>query len=630
MEPQDAKSLQGIPMILKYKKVGPKYNLAYNEQEHESEPVGVNLQNSKLTFALSNLESGNIYKIVKILPKNTKDIPNHQIDERTELRLGQSMLKNIKDINLEGINQDTKHGKTAEILFAPQNIRPQLIKGWTIPISYKVYRGEKVKVQLNPESVTTIGKEWLKTNLEVKINNQKIDPNARLGEWDWNPELQIASADLRPYLLKTLIGAQITVSIKNPEKFNPNPMTEDKTFRPQQQQQQQRQQAQLPGSSISFTSSTTIATVTPMHIDYIMPGLMGFTYAVYDPLDQIMPTGAEWNPYGEFANLTPYNDQDWLEVIWDKTGEQPKQRQRGGKRFTRKIPSLTKIETISITGPPVAIQTSRKQKENKAEKNKRVRYITLYWNINVDQGKYKLPQALQGSKISFKPNSISKLPIRLRIKTKSEATVASAISLNAENPTPNLPGFVMPQTEHANPHDAISTPSNGVNWNQKWRNEHNKLVPESWVVNRTKINEELFWAAPGFEFGFKDSIRNDVWYLNAKNPEKTASQYLFNYHGETLVTKTRELAAIYITGKAKNQLTWKESNLINDGVRRGPAIKWGGSKNERWPVALLTKEDNSYVPFLYAPDNYYQVFNPTNPPELTDYYDEDGDEDNRR
>ncbi|NYN92192.1 hypothetical protein GOM18_02565, partial [Mycoplasma hyopneumoniae] len=259
-----------------------------------------------------------------------------------------------------------------------------------------------------------------------------------------------------------------------------------------------------------------------------------------------------------------------------------------------------------------------------------VRYITLYWNINVDQGKYRLPQALQGSKISFKPNSISKLPIRLRIKTKSEATVASAISLNAENPTPNLPGFVMPQTEHADPHDAISTPHRGVEWRQKWSNGQYKLVPESWVVNRTKINDELFWSAPGFEFGFKDSIRNEVWYLNAKNPEKSASEYMFNYSGESLVASTRELAAIYITGKAKNKLTWKRSRLINDGTRRGPAIKWGGAKNERWPVALLTKEGNSYVPFLYAPDNYYQVFNPTNPPELTDYYDDDGDMDRKR
>lgn len=129
MGAQDAKSLQGIPMILKYKKVGPKYNLAYNEQELESEPVGVNLSDSKLTFALSNLESGSIYKIVKILPKNRKDIPNHQLDEQTELKLEATLLKNIKDITLEGIDQDTKHGKKVEILFAPQNIRPQLIKG---------------------------------------------------------------------------------------------------------------------------------------------------------------------------------------------------------------------------------------------------------------------------------------------------------------------------------------------------------------------------------------------------------------------------------------------------------------------------------------------------------------------
>lgn len=74
-------------------------------------------------------------------------------------------------------------------------------------------------------------------------------------------------------------------------------MTKDTSFQsqqqPQQSNQQQNHQSQLSGSSISFTSSTTIATVTPMHIDYIMPGLMGFTYAVYDPLDQIMPTGSE-------------------------------------------------------------------------------------------------------------------------------------------------------------------------------------------------------------------------------------------------------------------------------------------------------------------------------------------------
>lgn len=626
MGDQDAKSLQGIPMILKYKKVGPKYNLAYNEQELESEPVGVNLSDSKLTFALSNLESGSIYKIVKILPKNRKDIPNHQLDEQSELKLEQTMLKNIKDINLEGIEQDTNHGRRVEILFAPQNIRPQLIKGWTIPISYKVYSGEKIKVQFNPGAVTTIGPSWLKNNLTVKINNADIKNKALLGEWNWNPELQIASADLKPYLLKTLIGATITVEIKHPEKFNSNPMTEDRSFQ-SSQQQQQTHQSQLPGSSISFQSSTTIATVTPMHIDYIMPGLMGFTYAVYDPLDQIMPTGSEWNPYGEFADLTAYKDQDWLEVLWDKTHQQPSQRQKTGKSWKETAPNVTgKIETIEITGPPVAIRTSRKQKERIEEKSKKIRYITLYWNINVDQGRYRLPASLTGSKIAFKPNSISKLPIRLRIKQKSENTIASAISLNAENPKPNLPGFVMPQTEHANPHDAISTPLNGVAWNRKWRDRNEKLIPESWVINRTRINNELFWSAPGFEFAFKDELRNQNWYLNAKNPTKTADGYMLNYQGETLVSNTREIAAIYIDGKGKNKLKVGKSQLINNGQVRGPKIRWTGQKNERWPVALLTKEGQGYVPFLYAPDNYYQVFNPVNPPELTDYYDNDGDE----
>ncbi|WP_462097617.1 hypothetical protein [Mesomycoplasma hyopneumoniae] len=623
---QDAKSLQGIPMILKYKKVGPKYNLAYNEQELESEPVGVNLLDSKLTFALSNLESGSIYKIVKILPKNRKDIPNHQLDEQRELKLGETMLKNIKDITLEDIDQNTRNGRRVEILFAPQNIRPQLIRGWTIPISYKVYKGEKVKVQFNQESLTTIGPKWLKNNLEVKINNKSINGKAQLGEWNWNPELQIASADLRPFLLETLIGATISVTIKNPEKFNPNPMEADMSFQARQHQQQSQQNQTLPGSSISFQSSTTIATVTPMHIDYIMPGLMGFTYAVYDPLDQIMPTGSEWNPYGEFADLTPYKNQEWLEVIWDKTEQQPKAKQVGGKKWNGQPPNLKqKIETIEITGPPVAIRTSRRQKESSREKTSKVRYITLYWNINVDQGKYRLPKSLQGSKIQFTPNSISRLPIRLRIKNKSENTITAAISLNAENPNPNLPGFVMPQWDLANPHDAISLPLNGVEWNTKWRNGQSKLIPESWVQNRTRINEELFWSAPGFEFAFKDNLRNDTWYLNAKNPTKSPQGYMFNYHGESAVMNTREIAAIYIDGKDKAKLTVGKSTLINDGIRRGPKIKWSGNKNERWPVAILVKEGNNYLPFLYSPDNYYQVFNPVNPPKLTDYWDNDGD-----
>ncbi|OWY73798.1 hypothetical protein B5M19_02650, partial [Mesomycoplasma hyopneumoniae] len=66
----------------------------------------------------------------------------------------------------------------------------------------------------NQEVVTTINDEWLKNNLEIKINNQKIINKAVLSQWTWDPELQIASAELKPYLIETLIGAAITVEIK--------------------------------------------------------------------------------------------------------------------------------------------------------------------------------------------------------------------------------------------------------------------------------------------------------------------------------------------------------------------------------------------------------------------------------
>lgn len=48
---------------------------------------------------------------------------------------------------------------------------------------------------------------------------------------------------------------------------------------------------------------------------------------------------------------------------------------------------------------------------------------------------------------------------------------------------------------------------------------------------------------------------------------------MLDYQGETLVSSTREIAAIYIDGKGKNKLKEGKSQLINNGQVRGPKIK---------------------------------------------------------
>ncbi|MDO6826415.1 hypothetical protein Q4516_03820, partial [Mesomycoplasma ovipneumoniae] len=127
----------------------------------------------------------------------------------------------------------------------------------------------------------------------------------------------------QPKTLKSIVGAQIKVTMKDTNNYQVDPSQTDSTNSSPGTQGTTPggtgQQPQPKPQSITFRLQSSAAIVTPTNVDYMNPGLIGFSYAIYDPLDLIQKTGKDYNPFGEFPHLTPYNEQDWLKVIINKS-----------------------------------------------------------------------------------------------------------------------------------------------------------------------------------------------------------------------------------------------------------------------------------------------------------------------
>ncbi|WP_337902743.1 hypothetical protein, partial [Mesomycoplasma ovipneumoniae] len=135
----------------------------------------------------------------------------------------------------------------------------------------------------------------------------------------WDPERVTATFKLQPKTLKSIVGAQIKVTMKDINNYQVDPSQADSTNGSPGTQGTTPggagQQPQPKPQSITFRLQSSAAIVTPTNVDYMNPGLMGFSYAIYDPLDLIQKTGKDYNPFGDFAHLTPYDEQDWLKVV---------------------------------------------------------------------------------------------------------------------------------------------------------------------------------------------------------------------------------------------------------------------------------------------------------------------------
>ncbi|MDW2930113.1 hypothetical protein R7X79_03070, partial [Mesomycoplasma ovipneumoniae] len=658
---KQADSIADVPFSVLYKKVFPNYEGEnFGIQDISSNPVLINPQTQTLTFNISNLEPGAIYEVTQIGPTdqvNKRD--DHKIESLSYT--GEQLLKYLKDVEGLPVKQHSNSGsggKQDTIYFAPLNVPVSLEAAWSHPLRYDYYEGEQVYVRFNEQAGTAINIEWLKNNLKVKLIPNKthggrqganqnpvekeltnsgsyqqkqagqFNRDVTLSDLKWDPLKTTATFRLQPKSLKSIVGAQIQITIKDINKYHLDPSKDDSTnaspgttntgatagagtSTPPQPQ------------SITFRLQSSAAIVTPTNVDYMNPGLMGFSYAIYDPLDLIQKTGKDYNPFGEFPHLTPYDEQDWLKVVINKKPNNLNFSRTlsvpDANIFNNRNWSRTPLRELDVPEPPVAIRT-------KTDVGLGIKYLTLYWRVKTNLGTFQLPERFRNAKPLWYPaGEAVHLPISLQFKTDSISSLSSTYSFVLNSPY-GLTGHVMPYTTTATPHDAKSIVNQGRNywqrWNQRWGQQFDSdnLIPR---INKFPKNiSKVFWSAPSFEWTTNDSVLNDVFFLNRALPrlQKNNSFWIqtgigdvggTNYNGSNwniLYIKNKE-GSDNFPQLSRATLNW------NHWWQRWESSGFENQSHKSSWIISITNQDTGH-PLLYDPINYYDMLGPFRPPEL--------------
>ncbi|WHF53220.1 DUF1410 domain-containing protein [Mesomycoplasma ovipneumoniae] len=650
---KQADSIADVPFSVLYKKVFPIYQGEdLGIQDISSNPVLINPQTQTLTFNISNLEPGAIYEVTQIAPSDFRINENHKIESLNYN--GDQLLQYLKTVDGLPVKQHSRSGSNQDkIYFAPLNVPVSLESAWSHPLRYDYYEGEQIYVKFNKEAGTAINLEWLKQNLKVRLipntthsgrqtaaqqpvekeltntgsysqkQRGQFNGDVVLSDLQWDPLKTTATFKLQPKSLKSIVGAQIQITMKDINNYHLDP---SKDVNSAQSTQPGVITTSTPAQpqSITFRIQSSAAIVTPTNVDYMNPGLIGFSYAIYDPLDLIQKTGKDYNPFGEFPHLTPYDEQDWLKVVINKRPNNLNFSRTLGVPnrgiFDNRNWGQTQLRELDVPEPPVAIRT-------KTDVGLGIKYLTLYWRVQTNLGTFQLPEKFRNAKPLWYPaGEVVHLPISLQFKTDSISSLSSTYSFVLNSPY-GLTGHVMPYTTTATPHDAKSIVNQGRNywerWNRRWGQQFDSdnLIPR---INKFPKNiSKVFWSAPSFEWTTNDSVLNDVFFLNRALPRSQNNNYDFwiqtgiGGHGGTPYTSD-DWDILYIKNKegsnnfpelsrATLHWNWWEQRWESQGFENQ-------QHKSSWIISITHKVTGH--PLLYDPLNYYAMLGPFRPPEL--------------
>ncbi|MDW2891581.1 hypothetical protein R7X07_03760, partial [Mesomycoplasma ovipneumoniae] len=115
---KQADSIANVPFMVKYKKVFPQHGIDRIIVSN-SNPVLIDVKTEKLTFNITNLESGSIYEVTEIIPYNEDTKDNHKIQDFSH---DSPLLKYIKDVEGLPVKNTSGQQKQSKIYFAPLNV----------------------------------------------------------------------------------------------------------------------------------------------------------------------------------------------------------------------------------------------------------------------------------------------------------------------------------------------------------------------------------------------------------------------------------------------------------------------------------------------------------------------------
>ncbi|WP_069097649.1 DUF1410 domain-containing protein, partial [Mesomycoplasma ovipneumoniae] len=650
---KQADSIADVPFSVLYKKVFPRYEgEKIGIEDISSNPVLINTQTQTLTFNIPNLEPGAIYEVTQIGPVDIAKQDNHKIQSYSHDVKLLEYLKTVDGLPVK--NASTGGGKQNKIYFAPLNVPVNLESAWSHPLRYDYYEGEQIYVRFNKEAGTAINIDWLKNNLKVKLipnkthsggsqpNQQPVEKDlssvgtynekaikqfggdVTLSDLQWDPLKTTATFKLQPKSLKSIVGSQIQITIKDINNYHLDPNQDGSGNQGVQAGQTTSHTTPQP-QSITFRLQSSAVIVTPTNVDYMNPGLMGFSYAIYDPLDLIQKTGKDYNPFGDFPHLTPYDEQDWLKVVINKKPSNLKNKEPLDKPDANifnnpKWDGNTPVE-LDVPEEPVAIRT-------KTDVGSGIKYLTLYWAINSDTGVYRLPPKFQAAKKLWYPaGKVVHLPISLQFKSDSIASQSSTYSFVLNSPY-GTPGHIMPYATTSIPHDATSiTPQGSIyrnRWSQPWGGswDADQVIPR---INQFPKNiSKVFWSAPSSEWTTNDSVLNSIFFLNRAIPRLKN-----NNNTRTLLIQTGIVKPagtdykgtnwniLYVKNKeGHNNHPFLSRSILrwDDWYQSSEAQDFENQNNKSsWIISITNPNGN---PLLYDPINYYAMLGPFKPPEL--------------
>ncbi|WP_337896832.1 DUF1410 domain-containing protein, partial [Mesomycoplasma ovipneumoniae] len=241
---KQANSIADVPFIVSYIKVFPPIGKDLSI-ESNSNPVLIHPKTQTLTFNISNLEPGAIYKVTEIIPYDETTKENHKIQDFNHDEQLLKYLKNVDDLPVKANTRGGSSGKQDTIYFAPLNVPVSLEAAWSHPLRYDYYEGEQVYVRFNEQAGTAITMEWLKQNLKAELiphrthggqqgaNQNPVEKDlstagnyqqqlkgsfptdVTLSDLKWDPKRVTATFKLQPKTLKSIVGAQIKVTMKD-------------------------------------------------------------------------------------------------------------------------------------------------------------------------------------------------------------------------------------------------------------------------------------------------------------------------------------------------------------------------------------------------------------------------------
>lgn len=308
-------------------------------------------------------------------------------------------------------------------------------------------------------------------------------------------------------------------------------------------------------------------------------GLLGFTYLVFDPTNQLRATGRDEKETNKFERLSLYSEQSWLKVAY----------------FPNNNNNI--LQNQEITREPIAIRTYLVNPHSL--KPSHYKYLTVYYDWNA----WSSYSGMNGQQAKSFPS-----PVRPENDLVHEY-----------NP---LIQFILVKNRKEVP---IFAPLPKESLNSSFKVDHLSVNPPQFIKRNLASKQKDPWLQKNLAPWWP---KQNIFSL-AKNPFRT--QLLA---GDQKIQKLLPFEPTYANKKFTLTLNATKTNwtkiTITDGQNRQIDLHkhpqkdniafWSNAENNIntiFPTKITTSSSSSTKePLTYNPEFYYKLFSPKKPPTL--------------